>query len=148
MQINIKYGVDVISKTYSSAPTVQNVLRDPNLKAVLGFGDNVRALINGIEQPLTTTVPNGCTLSIETRCNTKAAPDITFTVQYGIDKVTRTMPGMVTVGEVMDDDDVKAVLGFGDNVRVLINGVEQPDDAGVPHGATLVIETRANTKAS
>lgn len=148
MQTNIRYGVDVSSKTYTTNPTVSQVLADQNLRAVLGFGDSVRAVINGVEQPGNAVVPDGATVVIETRANTKAAPDITFTVKYGVDSVTRTTPGVVTVGDIIEDDDLRAHLGYGDNVRALINGVEQPDDAGIPHGAVLVIETAANTKAN
>lgn len=148
MQTTIKYGVDQINKSYGVAPTVSQVLNDSNVRAVLGFGDNVRALINGVEQPGDATVPHGATLVVETRANTKGAPDITFTVKYGVDSVTRTMPGGTSVGDVLDDENVKAVLGYGDSVRCLISGVEQPEDAGIPHQAVLVIETRANTKGN
>jgi len=148
MNITIKYGLDSIVKSYPAAPNAGQVLSDINIRAVLGFGDNVRALVNGVEQPSDSILPDGGTLVVETRANTKASPDITVTVQYGLDRVTRTLPGPVTVEDVLDDENIKAVLGFGDNVRCLIDGVEQPLDAGLFHQATLVIETRANTKAN
>ena len=45
------------------------------------------------------------------------------------------------------DHNLKAVLGFGDNVKALINGIELGGDVTIPSGATVVIET-ARRKAS
>jgi len=148
MQINIKYGVDSISRNVSDNSTIGSIIGDSNVKAVLGYGDNVRVLLNGVALDQATRVHNGDTLVIETAANRKAAPDVSFTVRYGVDSVTRSRPGPVTVGDILSDRNLKAVLGYGDNVRVLISGVEQPLDAGIPNGASLTIETRANTKAN
>lgn len=71
MTFNVQCGVDSHTKTVSVAPTISQVINDPNLRVVLGYGDNVRALINGVEQSLDTIVPDGCTVFIETRANTK-----------------------------------------------------------------------------
>lgn len=71
-----------------------------------------------------------------------------ITVKYGIDQIAKHYTSdNVTIGDVVSDYDVRSQLGYGDNTRVLINGVEQPSSARVPDGATLVIETRANSKA-
>lgn len=70
-----------------------------------------------------------------------------FTVIYGIESQERETISSPTVGQIKQDTVLKAVLGFGDNVRALVHGVEQPDTAVVPDGAEVVLETRANTKA-
>lgn len=72
MQVTIQYGVERLTKTYSSNPTVGQIVSDSNIKAALGYGDNVKALLNGIEQPTTVGVPDGSTLVIETAANKKA----------------------------------------------------------------------------
>lgn len=72
MQITVKYGVDVANKSFPSAPTISQVLNSVSLKAELGFGDNVHALINGVEQPGNATVGDGAIVVIETRANQKA----------------------------------------------------------------------------
>lgn len=72
MTFNVQYGLDSHTKNVSVAPTVSQVISDPNLRVVLGYGDNVRALIHGIEQSADTVVPDGCTLVLETRANSKA----------------------------------------------------------------------------
>lgn len=72
-----------------------------------------------------------------------------ITVKYGIDQMPKHYSSdNVTIGDVVSDYDVRNQLGYGDNTRVLINGVEQLSSARVPDGATLVIETRANSKAA
>jgi hypothetical protein len=146
MNINIRYGIDSISKSFPNGVRISDLLTNPDLRAVLGYGDNVRALVSGVEQPNDATVADGATVVIETKTNTKNAPDVQVTVRYGIDSVTRTMPGPLTVGDIKEDEDLRALLGYGDNVRCLVSGVEQPDDAGLHHGAVVVIETKTNTK--
>lgn len=70
-----------------------------------------------------------------------------FTVIYGIESQEKESIQAPTVGQVKRDTVLKAVLGFGDNVRALVNGVEQPDDTLLYDGAEVVLETKANTKA-
>lgn len=72
MNINVKVGVDIISRHYmSDSITIADVVED--VKAEAGLGDNVKILINGVEQPMHARVPDGATLCMETRCNSKAA---------------------------------------------------------------------------
>lgn len=148
INITITYGLSSLTKEFDDLTTVGTVLGNPNLKAYFGWGDNLRALVHGVEQPSDARVSQGQTLVVETKSNTKSAPDVTFTVRFGLTSATRTLPGPLTIGQVQDDPNLRAVFGWGDNTRVLISGVEQPRDAGVPHGATLVFETRSNTKSN
>ncbi len=71
--ITIKYGAEIATKTYDNPPTVSSVLSSPSVKAQLGFGDNIRALVNGVEQSNSAVLTDGVTLNIETKANTKAA---------------------------------------------------------------------------
>ncbi len=73
MTFKVQYGLDSHDKTVSTTPTIGDVVADPNLRAVLGYGDNVRVLINGVEQSNASLVPDGCTLVLETRANQKAS---------------------------------------------------------------------------
>jgi hypothetical protein len=68
-------------------------------------------------------------------------------LQYGVDTHNPTLPPGTTIGSVLRNASYKAILGYGDNVKALVNGVEQPDDAQVSDGITIVLETRANSKA-
>ena len=72
MTVTIKYGLETISRTVPEGTTIGHLVSDQNLKAVLGFGDNVRALINGIEMSRDVQVPYGSLVSLETACNSKA----------------------------------------------------------------------------
>lgn len=74
MQITIKYGPDTHVITPFNQPTIQALKRDQTARAVLGYGDNVRALIDGVEQPDGVLVPDGALVTMETKCNTKAQP--------------------------------------------------------------------------
>jgi len=72
MFVTITYGIESITKNYDSAPTVSSVLGSASVKAELGFGDNVRALVNGVEQSGSAVLTDGVRLTIETRANSKA----------------------------------------------------------------------------
>lgn len=73
MQVTIKYGVESLTKTYPSTPTIGQITSDPSIRAALGFGDNVNALINGVAQPSTVGVPENSVVVIETAANRKAS---------------------------------------------------------------------------
>ena len=70
--VQITFGSEVIQKNYPSAPTVSQIRTDTAIKAVLGYGDNVRFLIDGVEQRDGTVIPNGAKVVVETAANQKA----------------------------------------------------------------------------
>jgi hypothetical protein len=73
---------------------------------------------------------------------------ISITIKYGVgDEITKAFEDGITVGQVMANQSVKIALGYGDNVRGLIDGVEQPSSMELSDGDVLNIETRANQKA-
>lgn len=68
---------------------------------------------------------------------------------FGVaETTTHECPQGTTIGELKADSSLKARLGYGDNVKCLINGVSIDDDAEVPAGATVRFETAANQKAA
>jgi hypothetical protein len=69
-------------------------------------------------------------------------------IRYGIDQLDKSFTIPVTIGQLRQDATIRAGLGFGDNTKWLISGVEMSDDVVVPNGAVVVVETRANTKAN
>lgn len=52
--------------------TFRDLQEDDNFKAGLGFGDNTKALTEGIEQNRDTVIPADSTVRIETAANSKA----------------------------------------------------------------------------
>jgi len=212
--VTVKYGVESFTKNYESTPTFGQLASDASIKAVLGFGDNVRTLLDGVEQPFANLVPNGATVRIETRANSKAglitikmggstiernveeghtagevldfinvtdldeglsdpvckvggvivdddfiiasgavvevveAPvEKTATLKYGCEEHDHTLSCGETFGQLAANSSLKSILGYGDNVRMLVGGVEQPSTNVVPAGEVVRIETRANAKA-
>ena len=71
----------------------------------------------------------------------------TITVQYGVDQLTTQVESGFTFGELQESDTIKLRLGFGDNTTALVNGIEQGRATAIPDGATVRLETAANTKA-
>jgi len=69
------------------------------------------------------------------------------TIRYGVDSINKTFEIPVTIGGIRRNTEIRAALGYGDNIKLLINGIEMPDDAVVPNDGTVVVETRSNSKA-
>jgi len=69
--VNVRFN-EVYTRSYHDSATIADVVGDQELKVVAGWGDNVRALVGGVEQPMTALAPDGGTVVIETRANTKA----------------------------------------------------------------------------
>jgi hypothetical protein len=70
-----------------------------------------------------------------------------ITVQYGVDSITKQVESDFTFGDLQDSDSFKGALGFGDNTKALVDGIEQERRTVIPEGATVRLETAANTKA-
>lgn len=70
-----------------------------------------------------------------------------ITIKHGFDTVNREFDRTPTVGDLRRDTGLRVELGFREGDRALVNGVEQPDDAYLAHGTTVLFETRANSKA-
>jgi hypothetical protein len=72
---------------------------------------------------------------------------ISYTVKYGVDSTTLSNQQPTNIGSVRQNPNLRALLGYGDNINLLINGVAMSDDTLIPDGATVVVETAANQKA-
>lgn len=72
----------------------------------------------------------------------------TVTIKYGLgNTLQKEFPDNATVGSIVQDASVRAVLGYGANVRPKVDGVEQSLHAPIGHGDTIEIESVANAKA-
>jgi hypothetical protein len=72
---------------------------------------------------------------------------IQVTVAYGYARQTVQLQPGATFGDLKSNYGLRAEFGYGDNIRMLMNGIEMPLNAQVPQGAYVTIETAANTKA-
>lgn len=70
-----------------------------------------------------------------------------LTVRYGGDEHRVSVEPATTIGEIVANPNTRAVLGYGDNVRALVNGIEQPSSTQISLADELVLETKANEKA-
>lgn len=69
-------------------------------------------------------------------------------LKYGSETHELTVPSGHTVGQCVANITAKVVLGYGDNVKALVSGVEQPMDAIPSDGSQITLETRLNQKAN
>lgn len=70
------------------------------------------------------------------------------TVVYGPDSESFEQETLIKIGDIRRSEDLRDALGYGDNVNLMIGGITMPDDALVPQGSVVVIETAANKKAT
>ena len=52
-----------------------------------------------------------------------------------------------TVGEVRADENLQALLGYGDNVDFFVDGAKASDDTPLTPESVVSIQTQASTKA-
>ena len=82
-----------------------------------------------------------------------------YKIKYGSSVIIRDMPDDTTVGDIKEDDSIRAALGYGDNVNATFNGVVLSDnalapefidtgDVGNPYRGAIVMETACNKKES
>ncbi|HYF36598.1 MAG TPA: hypothetical protein VD994_14985 [Prosthecobacter sp.] len=70
------------------------------------------------------------------------------TVSYGaFNTSTREVPAGTTIGALRADRNLKAVLGYGDNVDFTVDGVAQPDSTVLHDGDKVSVVTKAACKA-
>jgi hypothetical protein len=146
MNITVRYGLErTASIEVEDGTSIAQVL--DRVRPALGFGSNVKALIGGVNQPDSNTVRDGDVISVETSANCKAVDgEVTVTVRYGLERsITTVVPAGSTIEFVLDK--VRAALGFGSNVKALIDGASQPLTGNVAEGDTISVETAANSKA-
>jgi hypothetical protein len=72
----------------------------------------------------------------------------TLVVRYGGDEHRVIVEPTTTIGEIIANPNTRAILGYGDNVRALVHGIEQPTTTQICSADELVLETKANEKAS
>ena len=70
-----------------------------------------------------------------------------ITAKYGVDSINKQVDDDFTFGELQESDAFKAALGFGDNTKALVEGIEQSQQTVIPNGAVVRLETAANSKA-
>ena len=67
---------------------------------------------------------------------------------YGIQNtVTREFESGTTVGDLKKNADLRAALGFSDNVQVYVNGVVAGDEFVIGPGNIVAFEDQAGRKA-
>lgn len=70
------------------------------------------------------------------------------TVVYGPDSEIHQQDTPIKIGDIRRSEELRDLLGYGDNVNLMIGGITMPDDAIVPNESVVVIETAANKKAA
>lgn len=74
--VKVKYGSQVHPVSCPDTHTIGQVIADPTCKAVLGYGDNVKPLVSGVEQTTDTVISDDSTVTLETRMNSKAQREL------------------------------------------------------------------------
>jgi hypothetical protein len=144
LTISVSYGLEQNAQVLVDEGTTITKVLDM-VRGALRFGSNVKALIDGVNQPLDNTVRDGDSIEVETAANCKAS-DLSVTVKYGLESSsTITVSEGTTIKEVLDR--VRDALRFGSNVKALVDGAAQPLENVVVDGDVIQVETAANSKA-
>lgn len=70
------------------------------------------------------------------------------TLRFGMTRqITREVPQGTTVGQILSAQNNRVLLGYGENVVAVSNGVTLDQNDLIEDGSTLVIEQQAAKKA-
>lgn len=72
--VTIRYGLQTVPMDFPDNFNVGQIVRDPRVRAQLGYGDNITVMEDGVNLPLDTHVSDGTELTVETAANRKAIP--------------------------------------------------------------------------
>jgi hypothetical protein len=72
---------------------------------------------------------------------------IRITVTYGMQSVTVERPEGTTVGALVNDNNLKAVIGYGENVTPVVEGATVDLGYACEDGDEVILQARAATKA-
>lgn len=70
--ITLQYGSQTHSMTVDQRTNIGQALMDTTARVILGYSDNVHGLISGVAQSNDTIIPDGATVVIENKANSKA----------------------------------------------------------------------------
>lgn len=70
--VTVRYGGQSHKVTVNDSHTIAQIIADPTAKAICGYGDNVKPLVQGVEQSSDNIPSDGCVVTLETRMNSKA----------------------------------------------------------------------------
>jgi sulfur carrier protein ThiS len=72
-RINISFGPNRSAEIdVPEGSTLRDVLGDCNVRTILGFGDNVSPVVNGVPTPVETTVSGGDRVQLVNQAGSKA----------------------------------------------------------------------------
>lgn len=156
--ITVSFGpTSSTRKEFPDNTTVRQVIENASVRAALGHTTNVQALDGRRRHlDLDTIITHGMEISLETVANQKATGgmgaggegEVTVTVSFGpTSSATKNVPAGTTIGQILGSASWKAAVGFGDNVKALIDRVQQDLNTVVQDGDTIELETVANEKA-
>jgi hypothetical protein len=146
MSITIKFGLgNEVVQPEAKFATVGDVVRDPAIQSLLGYGANVEATVNGHVVCFDTPVTANMVISIQTKAHTKGANGIT--IRFGLgNEVTRPLGSYDTVGQAVNDPAIQSLLGYGANVEATVAGVVVSNDTRIAGDVTISLQTKAHTK--
>jgi hypothetical protein len=154
LPITISFGpANELTKQVHPGTTIGDLKRDPSIKAVLNFGDNVKALIDRVEAPDDYRLLADDHVELETIASQKTAT-VPITISYGpANELTKQVREGTTIGDLKRDRSIKAVLNVGNNVKALnvkalIDRVEAPDDYRLLADDHVELETIASQKTA
>ena len=72
MQLTIEHGMQSVTISRPEGTTIGALLADPNIKAVVGFGENVTPVVEGSTVDSSYTLEDGDTVTLQGRAAVKA----------------------------------------------------------------------------
>jgi hypothetical protein len=69
------------------------------------------------------------------------------TIKYGLNSLTKDLETGATVADLVNNEDIQAALGFGENVDPLVDGQVVGGFTSLTAGDQITVRAKANAKA-
>jgi sulfur carrier protein ThiS len=69
------------------------------------------------------------------------------TIKYGLNSLTKDLETGATVADLVNNEDIQAALGFGENVDALADGQVVGGFTALTAGDQITVRAKANAKA-
>jgi hypothetical protein len=106
----------------------------PFLQVPFGAGDHSPSLVENQKK--------------KQRNKTRKVRTMQLTIEHGMQSVTIARPEGTTVGALLQDPNIKAVVGFGDAVTPIVDGSTVDNSYELSDGDTITLQARAAVKAA
>jgi len=143
----LTFGRNSITKEFTGAVTVGEVATKTNLTFLGAPSDSVSFVVDGNAVDAATLLQDGDEVYVEQKAHNKAADEISVTLTYGRNSITKILSEEATVGDLTTKTNLTFLGAPADSVKFVIDGEEVNSATTIEDGDEIYVEQKAHNKA-